>query len=144
MTVSLCLFDLDDFAIVLEGRTESEALSISARVMERVARTAFEHGENVGLSVGIAAHPQGGLDMSEPVMCADVALYAAKDGGKNQVACYRPGLEPPSRGHVVERASGVAPVAQRKPPRQPLPAPWRFASLRPRVRNLLCRDGCAL
>ncbi len=98
----------DEFAIVLDGRTEAEALSIAARVMERVARTAFEHGENVGLSVGIASYPQDGLDISELITCADVALYAAKDGGKNQVSCYRPGVAPPVRGRVVERASGVA------------------------------------
>jgi diguanylate cyclase (GGDEF)-like protein len=145
LTVSLCLFDLDDFksindlqghvagdsalqhvaralrqngeafrlggdefAIVLDGRTEAEALSIARRVIERVARTAFEHGENVGLSVGIASYPQEGLDISDLVTCADVALYAAKDGGKNQISCYRPGAAPPTEGRVIERASGVA------------------------------------
>jgi diguanylate cyclase (GGDEF)-like protein len=157
VTVSLCLFDLDDFksindlhghvagdsalqhvaralrqngeafrlggdefAIVLDGRTEAEALSIAARVMERVARTAFKHGENVGLSVGIASYPQDGLDISELVTCADVALYAAKGGGKNQVSCYRPGVAPPPRGPVVERSSGVAAsrVARRGRPAQ--------------------------
>jgi PleD family two-component response regulator len=53
-------------------------------------------GAEVGASVGVAmAEPDCGLD--ELVRRADVAMYAAKAQGKNQVQQFHPSLLPAER-----------------------------------------------
>ncbi len=98
----------DEFAILLARRTEAETRAIAARVMERVARTDFDHAESVKLSAGIAWYPQEGLEVSDLVACADVALYAAKEAGKNQISCYRPGASGRAGGGESVPAGGAA------------------------------------
>jgi putative nucleotidyltransferase with HDIG domain len=59
-------------------------------VIERISDAAYDHGEAVTVSIGIATYPQHGVERSELVRVADSALYWAKEHGRNQVRVYRP------------------------------------------------------
>ena len=80
----------DEFALLPEGRTEDEAREITARITARIGDASSEHGK-LELSAGLASFPQDGLHFADLVACADIALYASKNAGKNQISCYRPG-----------------------------------------------------
>ncbi len=80
----------DEFALLLPRRDEHEGLSIARSIVERIAVTEVDVGEALGMSAGVAAYPQHGVERSELVRVADSALYLAKEQGKNTVRVYRP------------------------------------------------------
>jgi len=70
----------DEFAIVLNRVTLREAEVHAGRVLTALDQP-FSLGGlrvRVGASVGIAMHPQDGATTSELLVCADIAMYAAK------------------------------------------------------------------
>ena len=77
----------EEFLAVLPECTEADATRLLDDIRERFADIAFRSGEhtfNVTLSAGIAVSAQG-RDAHEILVAADQALYAAKEGGRNQV-----------------------------------------------------------
>lgn len=75
----------DEFAVIVERATRSDVERLAKRILDDV-RTPFELLGNqafVGVSVGIALADRPGLDRLELVRRADIALYGAKDGGRN-------------------------------------------------------------
>ena len=82
----------DEFALLLPGRDEREAIAVTERVLRRVGLLEAAPGLGVRLSAGIVTYPQLGLDRSEIVTVADQALYLAKDEGKSRVRAYHPDL----------------------------------------------------
>jgi diguanylate cyclase (GGDEF)-like protein/putative nucleotidyltransferase with HDIG domain len=82
----------DEFALLLPGRGEREALSIADGVIRRVGMLEAAPGLAVRLSAGVVTYPQLGLDRSEIVTVADRALYLAKEQGKGRVCAYHPDL----------------------------------------------------
>jgi diguanylate cyclase (GGDEF)-like protein/putative nucleotidyltransferase with HDIG domain len=82
----------DEFALLLPGRDEREALSVADGIVRRVGLLEAAPGLAVRLSAGIVTYPQLGLDRSEIVTVADQALYLAKEHGKGRVRAYHPDL----------------------------------------------------
>jgi diguanylate cyclase (GGDEF)-like protein/putative nucleotidyltransferase with HDIG domain len=82
----------DEFALLLPGRDEREALSIADGILRRVSLLEAAPGLAVRLSAGVVTYPQLGLDRSEIVTVADQALYLAKAHGKDRVRAYHPDL----------------------------------------------------
>jgi len=82
----------DEFALLLPGRDEREAIAVADGVLRRVGLLEAAPGLGVRLSAGIATYPQLGLDRSEIVTVADQALYLAKNEGKSRVRAYHPDL----------------------------------------------------
>lgn len=80
----------DEFALLLTHRSREEGAAIARVVVERLSAVDFAHGEPVSFSAGVVAFPQDGVERSELVRLADVALYAAKADGKNRVRVYEP------------------------------------------------------
>ena len=76
----------DEFAIVQTAVTQPEAAaSLAQRLIERMAEPFLFNGMRlaVGLSIGIAVYPSSGVDAAELRRNADVALYRAKEAGRN-------------------------------------------------------------
>jgi len=82
----------DEFALLMPGRDEQEAMAVADGVLQRVAILEAAPGLAVHLSAGIVTYPQLGLDRSELVTVADQALYLAKEHGKSCVRAYHPDL----------------------------------------------------
>jgi diguanylate cyclase (GGDEF)-like protein/putative nucleotidyltransferase with HDIG domain len=82
----------DEFALLLPGRDEREALSVADGILRRVSLLEAAPGLGVRLSAGVVTYPQLGLDRSEIVTVADQALYLAKEHGKSRVRAYHPDL----------------------------------------------------
>ncbi|HSE81546.1 MAG TPA: diguanylate cyclase [Gaiellaceae bacterium] len=82
----------DEFALLLPGRDEREALSVADGIVRRVGLLQAAPGLAVRLSAGVVTYPQLGLDRSEIVTVADQALYLAKEHGKGRVRAYHPDL----------------------------------------------------
>ena len=45
----------------------------------------------ITVSVGVVTYPEAGKDLDTLMRCADEAMYAAKEKGKNSFQVYRPG-----------------------------------------------------
>jgi len=73
----------DEFSILLRGSDHGETGRMAKRVLDAVAKTMI--GENVTVSLGVAAYPEMAANAQELVYRADMALNWAKSSGKNQV-----------------------------------------------------------
>ena len=73
----------DEFSILLAGSNHDKSVQMAKRVLDAVARSAI--GENVTISLGVAAYPEMAANGQELVYRADMALNWAKSSGKNQV-----------------------------------------------------------
>ncbi len=75
----------DEFILVLPGTDAAGAAHVAAKVMELAAQ-AFQieqHEIIVTPSVGVALYPVDGHDFDTLCRCADVAMYRAKQDGRN-------------------------------------------------------------
>lgn len=82
----------DEFAVLCPGLGADDAGTIAARLVEAVSALRFairEQTLRVGCSVGVAVFPADADSEETLVACADAAMYAAKQGGKNGWAAYR-------------------------------------------------------
>lgn len=93
----LCRFGGDEFVIALPGCPEGEAMEVAERLRAVVGMTAFHlAGDEVfiTLSIGVAgASVESPCDLDTLLKRADLALYAAKHRGRNQVRRYAPALD---------------------------------------------------
>ena len=86
----------DEFAIIQEHENnQSEgAISLALKIIGLI-EAPFDLDENritIGTSIGIAFAPEHGADDETLLKKADLALYAAKSGGRNDFRIFRPEL----------------------------------------------------
>jgi diguanylate cyclase (GGDEF)-like protein len=86
----------DEFAIIQENeKNQSEgAILLALRIIALIEQP-FEidgHQVGVGTSIGIAFAPEHGADAEGLLQKADIALYAAKTGGRNDFRVFKPEL----------------------------------------------------
>jgi diguanylate cyclase (GGDEF)-like protein len=74
----------EEFGIILHETTESGARTLGERIRAKVAAATFPGGLKLTISIGVAATAEPAL-FSSLMERADQALYAAKQGGRNQV-----------------------------------------------------------
>ncbi|OWV82196.1 diguanylate cyclase [Rhizobium sp. R634] len=101
----------EEFLIVLPDVDEEEAVAVATRIRESVEAAALPNpssgvGPSVTLSVGVALKSVRDTDISLANLQheADMALYRAKEAGRNQVSVFR-------RQH---QAAPSAPIAARR------------------------------
>ncbi|MDF8333396.1 EAL domain-containing protein [Novosphingobium cyanobacteriorum] len=85
----------DEFQVILPGKIERDALGhLAARIIESLSQPYSIEGSRVmiGASVGIALAPDDGVTSEALIRNADLALYAAKDGGRGRYHFYAPDL----------------------------------------------------
>ena len=81
----------EEFAVLLEGLDSSQARMVAERIRSLIEkRVVYEESNAIPLSatisIGIASYPQHGKENKELLKVADLALYRAKQAGKNRVA----------------------------------------------------------
>jgi len=84
-------FGGDEFALLLPHTHERDALVAAQRLLENVRAHPFEVANapiNVTISVGVASYPAHSVTADELLSCADVAMYEAKELGRNRVAMF--------------------------------------------------------
>ncbi len=86
----------DEFAVVVEGLEEGlDPLTRIAGDLLKAMRRPFRVGGNefyLGVSVGIAVHPLDADTAERLVQNADLAMYRAKESGKNTFSLYKRNL----------------------------------------------------
>ena len=82
-------FGGDEFAIVLIHPESTELVeTVAERILSEIGKPTFISGNNIeiGVSIGISMSPDDGVDTKSLISAADLALYRAKNNGRN---CYR-------------------------------------------------------
>ncbi len=82
----------EEFIAVLPSTRLEGAFRCAERIRHSVENRAFDDLYRVTVSVGVAEYNRGET-VAEVLARADTALYAAKEAGRNQVACD--GTPPP-------------------------------------------------
>lgn len=78
----------EEFYAILPETTEKEAYAACERARTSIKSYNFGLGKPVTASFGISTYPNDASTAEELVKHADVAMYAAKGGGKNRVCTY--------------------------------------------------------
>ncbi len=115
----VCRMGGDEFTIALTPQPNSQAaaevaLSVGHRILEQLSQPYYVDKQEVFLSgsIGIAIYPQDGLSVTELLKNADMAMYHAKDLGRNNVQFYKLSMNEKAKKqleiendlrHVVER-----------------------------------------
>ncbi|HEY1124418.1 MAG TPA: EAL domain-containing protein, partial [Sphingobium sp.] len=85
----------DEFQVILPGTMRREDLAqLAQRVIENLSEPYLvdDHRVVIGGSVGVALSPGDGVTSEALIRNADLALYAAKDGGRGRHHFYSPDL----------------------------------------------------
>ncbi|WP_284125721.1 EAL domain-containing protein [Parerythrobacter aestuarii] len=81
----------DEFEVILPGRVPRERLGyLAADIINSLSQPYSIEGQRVviGASIGIAISPEHGETSEDVIRNADLALYAAKDGGRGRYHFY--------------------------------------------------------
>jgi diguanylate cyclase (GGDEF)-like protein len=85
----------DEFVILTPAQRSDEWLVQMARRLIAILATPFEINEShvsIGASIGITRFPHDANSYEELLINADLAMYAAKDRGRNTVAIFSPDI----------------------------------------------------
>ncbi len=85
----------DEFAILFSRQTMTCMEDISSAIVEELSRPIQlgDHQVVIGTSIGIACGPGHGVDTETLARNADLALYAAKSGGRNRWMRFEAGMD---------------------------------------------------
>jgi diguanylate cyclase (GGDEF)-like protein len=84
----------DEFALLLPGADESGAEAVGEKIRATLAAPIFVEGSQIQATVSIGlAHLPDSSDEEAALRRSDVALYAAKRGGRNRIAWFDEELE---------------------------------------------------
>ncbi len=86
----------DEFAVIVDGEDAAErAQAIGAGILASAEQPILIHGRPtvVGTSAGLALFPDHGHTAEELFASADIALYAAKEGGRRRLNIFNPDLK---------------------------------------------------
>lgn len=80
----------DEFVVLLPELEDQYAAGVAQKILSAVARPFMLSGQDfrVTASIGISTYPQDGLDEQTLTKNADIAMYQAKQEGKNNFQIY--------------------------------------------------------
>ena len=94
----------DEFTVILENIHDCADAEVAAANLLDALTSPFEihgHSIRIGASVGISVFPDHGWESGELLQHADVAMYAAKRRGKNQIAMFGAELGNAARQRLI-------------------------------------------
>ena len=83
-------FGGEEFLVMLSGWDKQKALLVAEKLRQRIGKETIilrRQATLVTVSIGVASFPQDTKSEDELVQKADMAMYAAKQKGRNQVCC---------------------------------------------------------
>nr|WP_304216991.1 sensor domain-containing diguanylate cyclase [Fredinandcohnia onubensis] len=82
----------DEFIVLLDNANQEESIRVADSIIESLNSPIIIFGKKVRVtpSIGIALYPQHGLEATELMNHADMAMYQAKQQGKNNFQLYNP------------------------------------------------------
>jgi len=83
----------DEFIIVLgEISSVNDVAVVSKKVLDELSRPVLvsRHELHISCSIGISLYPNDGTDMNTLIMNADMAMYHAKNSGRNSFRFFIP------------------------------------------------------
>jgi predicted signal transduction protein with EAL and GGDEF domain len=84
----------DEFAVILSALCTADVEHVAARIFEQLRKPLSHGGRQIecGASIGASLIPRDGRVRSEIMKAADIALYAAKAGGRGQLRSFEPSM----------------------------------------------------
>ena len=85
----------DEFVVLMEDLSGSRhCAAVAEQIIAEIARPMQLRGQTVevGVSMGMAFYPEDGADALELMRHADMAMYAAKEAGRNTYRFFRPDM----------------------------------------------------
>ncbi|BBP44571.1 EAL domain-containing protein [Thiosulfativibrio zosterae] len=104
----------DEFAIILPQLTEFETASkIAQKIITELRAPVSIQGRSltVGASIGISTFPNDALSVEELTKFADLALYSAKNAGRNNFKFFSQALQDQTN-HYIELQAGLKKATQ--------------------------------
>jgi diguanylate cyclase (GGDEF)-like protein len=90
----VCRYGGEEITVILPETDAPVAMNIAERLRGAVERRLFEIGggktAGITVSIGVATYPKHVNSLEDLVKAADLALYAAKRGGRNRTCLYEP------------------------------------------------------
>lgn len=86
----------DEFTVVLEAIHSGRNAAVVADKILEALRTPFcirGHQVHIGASIGIATYPQSADDAESLMRCADIAMYKAKEEGRNKFRFFTDAMQ---------------------------------------------------
>jgi diguanylate cyclase (GGDEF)-like protein/PAS domain S-box-containing protein len=82
----------DEFIVLLDNSSQEESIMVANSIIESLNSPLIILGKRVRVtpSIGIALYPQHGLEVTELMNHADMAMYQAKQQGKNNFQLFNP------------------------------------------------------
>jgi diguanylate cyclase (GGDEF)-like protein/PAS domain S-box-containing protein len=80
----------DEFAVLIDGAHEAQASAVARRLLSALGAPVWIAGRelSIGASIGVALHPGGQARSEDLLRHADVAMYAAKEGGRGRFELF--------------------------------------------------------
>src|ERR1700691_2576077 len=94
----------DEFVVLLSEMQQSEDAAVTARrMLQAVAEVhpVDQHDLHVTTSIGVSVYPDDGLDAETLIKNADIAMYQAKENGRQSYEFFTPAMN----ARAVERQS---------------------------------------
>ena len=85
-----CRFGGEEFIVLVVQTSGRDAVHAAEKLRESVENARFEGLEQLRMTVsaGIANYPRDGINRGQLLNAADIALYAAKESGRNRAVTF--------------------------------------------------------
>ena len=84
----------DEFVIILPQTDKQHAVSMAVKLLDLMRSTEFRSDDDDSIhltaSFGVATYPRDAADRTGLLRAADIAMYAAKESGRNCVRAFQP------------------------------------------------------
>jgi diguanylate cyclase (GGDEF)-like protein/PAS domain S-box-containing protein len=107
----------DEFVVLLERFSSPDKLAKIAQKVIHAAEQPIQLKEtivSIGCSIGIAVYPQDGLNATELLKNSDIAMYCAKQNGRNHFQFFEPSMNDAAAKRLVQETKIKQAVKENK------------------------------